>query len=167
MNDGSQKSSTGDGMALIGRRRLRKRLVMLAILVLGGVGAPIAYAFWSSSGTGVGAASAGTLQPVVIQTVGFGTHLRPSGPMADVTMHLSNPNDYAVVFDGVSAGTVHSNKLGCDGDDTGVAMDLSSLTGTIPSGISTFVAKATMSNASASACQGATFSAAFTLAVRK
>lgn len=149
-------------------RRLRRRgLVTLLAVVLGGVATPFAIAYWTSSGSGAGAASTGTLAAVTIDSVTVGNNLRPSGPDVDVIIHIVNPNNYAVIIDSAAAGTVHSNKSGCDGTTTGVTLDLSSVTGTLPSGATDFTATASMDGTSVSACQGATFSAVLTLAVHK
>lgn len=166
MNVVSGKLSIGSP-ALGLRRFRRKTRAAFVVVMLGAFTAPFAIAHWSSSGTGTGAASAGTLQPVAIDTVAFGLSLRPAGPATNVTVHVSNPNDYAVVIDGVTAGTIHSDKLGCDGVNTGVSLDLAVLAGNLPPGASTFVASASMTGTSASACQGARFTSVLTLAVHK
>jgi hypothetical protein len=167
MNVRLGKLSTGSSTGTLRRRYRHKGLVALAAVVLGGIATPFAVAYWTSSGSGAGAASAGTLATVAIDSVTAGNGLRPNGPEVNVTVHIMNANDYAVVIDSVTAGTIHSSKSGCDGAGTGVSLDLSSLTGSLPSGPSTFTASASMDDTSVSACQGATFSAVLTLAVHK
>jgi len=166
MNVRVEDPSSDDPPRTHGGRR-RKGLVTVAAALLGAIAAPAAFAYWTSSGTGAGAAGTGTLRAVTIDSVDFITPLFPNGPAADVTVHLTNPNDYAVTIDSVTAGPLTSDRSGCDGAATGVTLDLHALTGNLPPGPAVFTASASMDATSVSSCQGATFSTVLTVTVHR
>lgn len=140
----------------------------MAAVLLAGWTCTGAYAYWTTSGGGTASASAGTLANVTIDQVVVGDTLRPGGPAVNVTVKLNNPNAFAVDITSITAGAVASDMAACAGADTGVTLDLSAVTGSIPaSTMETYIASASMTTASVAACQGATFSAPLTLLVRK
>ena len=147
----------------------RKIGIALAVVVLAGFASTSAYAYWTTTGQGTATASAGTLERVTIDDVAIGNALRPGGPAVSFTLKLKNPNPFAVDIESITAGTVASSAPGCSGASTGVTLDLSGITGSIPALATAYplVASASMTAASVSACQGATFSAPLTLLVRK
>ncbi len=146
----------------------RKIRIALAAVLLAGFGSTGAYAYWTTTGQGTATASAGTLEQVTINSVVIGTALRPGGPSVNVTINLTNPNGFAVDIESLTAGAVTSSAGGCSGAGTGVSLDLSGVTGSIPATTTVpYIASASMTTASVSACQGATFSAPLTLLVRK
>ena len=152
------------------RRRFRRRYLVALVALVGGVTAITgAYAYWTTTGSGTGSATSGTLQTVTIDAVTFdGGTLRPGGPATSVHIPATNSNNFAVDITSLTAGPIHSDKSGCDDADTGVTIDLSGVTGSILANTTRpFTAPASMSTASVSACQGATFSAQLTLVVRK
>lgn len=150
------------------RRFGRKSRIALAVVLLAGFASTGAYAYWTTTGQGTGTASAGTLEQVTIDSVVIGNALRPGGPAVNVTINLTNPNSFAVDIESLTAGAVTSSAGGCSGAATGVTLDLSAVTGSIPATTTLpYIASASMSTASVSACQGATFSAPLTLLVRK
>ena len=149
------------------RRFGRKGRIALAV-VLVGFASTGAYAYWTTSGSGTGSASAGTLSQITIDDVVIGAALRPNGPARDVTIKLKNPNNFAVDIVSITAGAITSDKSGCNGSATGVTLDLSTVTGSIAANFTkTFTASASMSSSSVTECQGATFSSNLTLVVHK
>lgn len=145
---------------------------MLVVAFLSG-GA--AYAYFTAVGTGSGAASATTLQTVTVAALVGGdaptSSLVPGGPAADVVLRVQNPNAFSVTAVAVAATgaiTADGAHPGCT--TTGVSFTPpGSLAVTIPAGTSLLhvVGAATMSTASVSACQGATFSIPVSLTVHR
>lgn len=148
-----------------------------AVLVVGTAAATVlatgvSYAVWSVTGSGTGSATAGVAQPVdVTVAVSSGT-LHP-GASLWVIPTFTNPNAFPVTVTGVTPGPVTvSGAAGCTADTSGVSFK--ALTGpwTVPartaSGNGTLAGPAvvdgvTMSTASDTACQGATFTAKLTV----
>jgi hypothetical protein len=154
---------------------MRRRIVLLAVPVLAAasLGAGTAYAYFTSSGSGSGSVSTGSMQPVTVAASAGtpGTPLEP-GTSGDVTLSVTNPNDFDVTLTGVtSTGTVaaDSSHSGCT--TTGVSfVPQANLNVAIPADGTTQVdlpAAATMSAASSSGCQGAAFSIPVTIVVHK
>ncbi|MET3370928.1 UNVERIFIED_CONTAM: hypothetical protein ABIE34_004205 [Jeotgalibacillus campisalis] len=157
-------------------RMARTAAATVALCILGGAGS--AYAYWVSTGAGSGSATNGTMQTVTVDALVPGDTLQTSlvpGGSADVILRAYNPNPHAVTIYGfasngpVTAGTAHP---GCT--TTGVTFTpppapLASPV-TIQANTSiqlTLGNAASMSAASVSACQGATFNIPVTLEVRK
>ena len=87
--------------SFLGRhRRLVAVLCFVGTLVLGGT----AWAYFTSSGSGHGQGSAGTMSTVTLNaTAGSpSTPLYPGGT-ADVSLEVNNPNAYAVTLRSVTA----------------------------------------------------------------
>ncbi|MEY2567491.1 MAG: hypothetical protein QOE35_2020 [Actinomycetota bacterium] len=152
-------------------RSRRFALAALAALVLT---AGAAYAYFTASGAGAGAANANTLQAVTVSAVVGGdapaSTLSPGGPAADVILRVNNPNSFSVrlySLAGNGAVTVDVSHSSCT--TPGVTFTPpSSPNVTLPSGSSLvhLAGAATMSTASLSACQGATFTIPVTVTVR-
>jgi hypothetical protein len=146
----------------------RNGRIALAVALLAGWTTTGAYAYWTTSGQGSASANAGTLERVTIDNVVLGTALRPGGPAVSVTVNLTNPNTFAVDIESLTAGAVASSLAGCSGAGTGVTLNLVGVPGSIPANTTlTYIASASMTTASVSACQGAIFSVPLTLLVRK
>jgi hypothetical protein len=150
-------------------RRTNRRIIFVMALVGTAVAAAggAAWADWSGSGTGQGTAKADSFQTVTVETVTFSSDVYPGGPAVPVDIKFTNPNNFSVTIDSVTAGTTTSSNLGCGdtGNPTGVSFDLSTIVGTLEPGETTLVAAALMDTTSVSACQGATFSTPLTLVV--
>jgi len=135
-----------------------------AILLGGGV----AFAFWTSSGTGSGTAAAGTTDSVDITQVGTITGLYPGGPGADISIEIANPNDSDVSIGDVTAAVVSTSDPGC----TDVDFDISGPVyggGTITGGGTQAASGATISMVNDAlrnqdACKGVTVTLEFTAA---
>jgi hypothetical protein len=149
--------------------------VVGAILLVLGIGSGVAYAYWSASGQGSGATSAGTLQPVTVTALVGGdtpsSSLLP-GTSADVVLRIDNPNAFTVTLVSVApngAVTADGSHPGCT--TTGVTFtNQTGLASTIAASGTTLVHlsnAASMSSSSSSGCQGATFSVPVAITVHK
>jgi hypothetical protein len=149
--------------------RYRTILVTLAAVTVS-LGSGAAYAYFTSSGTATRSGSTGALTVTLAATVGLPSSALYPGGTGDVTLEVTNPNSFAVTLVSVmpAAGTVTASN-GCS--PTGVS--LTSQTGlSIPIAASgttqvDLPGAASMSNASANACQGATFSIPVVITVQK
>ena len=133
----------------------------ITLVVLAAVG--LAYAAWTSSGSGSGYAKAGTAQQLTTVDVSANTSatLYP-GADGDVRIKVSNPNPYPVrVTDvtGNGAITADAGHAGCVTtgvsftDQTGQTIDVAAN----GEAETTLTNAASMSNASDNGCQGAVF----------
>jgi hypothetical protein len=104
----------------------RKRVAAVATgaaltLVVGGV----AFAYWSTSGSGTGSATTGDVDPVTIHATSTSvTGLYPGGPTQDVSGNFDNPNAGTVYLNQVSVAVdpawsaqADAGKPACDADD--------------------------------------------------
>lgn len=163
-----------------GTRSLKTRLALavligsIAALIIG-FSAGGAFASWTSSGSGSGSATAGTLQAVTVAAfVGGDTPAATifPGGSADVILRVSNPNAYAVTLISVSGnGTIapDAGHAGCT--TTGVSFtNQTGLSIAITASGTTLVdlpAAAAMGTTSSNGCQGATFSIPVSITVHK
>lgn len=157
-----------------GERSIRGRLVaMLAVIgvfVLGGV----AWAYFTSSGSGTGTATTGTMSTVTLNAAAGtpSTPLYPGGT-GDVTLEVNNPNSYAVTVVSVTGGGTISHDAGHSAcTTTGVTFtNQNGLSTAIPAGATNFQihlpGAASMGSSSSTGCQGATFSIPVTITVER
>jgi hypothetical protein len=91
----------------------------------------VAFAYWTSSGSGSGQATAGSASTVTLSAGTVTSTLFPGGT-ADVGTLVTNPNPYAVLISGLSAGTITSGTAGnaCDTNGNHVTFNVP---GTYPS----------------------------------
>lgn len=146
--------------------------VVAVAVVLGTGGA--ASAFFHTTGNGAGSGAAGTLRITVSAVVGGdtpGSTLYPGGPAADVVLRLDNPNPFAVVVSGISGtGPAVADVAHSTCTTTGVVFTPPVNPAiTVPQGSSLvdLPGAATMTTASVSGCQGATFSIPVSVTVRR
>ncbi|MEV6824711.1 hypothetical protein [Amycolatopsis sp. NPDC051102] len=136
-------------------RKISKR----SAVVLGAAGvvvlAGVAYAAWSSGGTGTGSVTSTTSVDSAITPGSSGSALYPGGG-TDFTVTIDNPNNYPVVVTAITAGS--SNAVsGCAAGTVTSAVP-SSTAGTIAAkGTNTYTLHATMSSTATDACKGQTF----------
>jgi hypothetical protein len=150
--------------------RLIAALTVVGVLALGGV----AWAYFTSSGTGSGHGSTGTMSTVALSaTAGTAsTPLYPGGT-GDVSLEVNNPNSYAVTLVSVSGdGTITPDAGHSACTTTGVTFSYQSgLSTTIPASTTNFPVHlsgaVSMSTSSSNGCQGATFSIPVTITVHK
>jgi hypothetical protein len=142
----------------------------VTVVALGG---PAFGYFTALSGSGTAAQSTGTLQAVAILAATSGspsTSLVPGGT-ADLLLNVKNPNASTVTIIAVSQGGAVSVQggTGCTGANSGVSLATSTgLSIAVAGGATAQVhvaAGASMSVASISGCQGATFQVPVTVVV--
>ena len=143
-------------------------LGIVAVVALAGGGA--ALAAWLATGTGSGAAQATNAEGLVVEVASTTGQLYPGGT-GDIKVKVTNPNDYPVqVTDISSTGTIDSSgPAACDAS-TGVSYVDSATTDDLPFTIAangnqtvTLDGAASMTNASDTTCQGATFTIPITV----
>ena len=162
------------------RRLSRRRALLIGFTVCGALlteGAAVAR--WAAFGSGTGSATTGTMQTVTVAALVGGddpaSALVPGGPAAEVILRVTNPNAASVQVYGVAGNgaiTADAGHAACT--TTGVTFTAPSSpitpTVTVPAN-STVVVRlpgaASMSTASLSACQGATFHIPVTLTARQ
>jgi hypothetical protein len=136
-------------------RTTTRRTAVVAAGIVGIMGAGVAFAAWTTEGTGSGTATAGTDQALTV-TVSPATGLVPTGT-TNVPFTVTNPNSYAVTLSQATLQNVSVNKAGCvPGVVTGSPV---TLTDRIASN-ATSTSKnfpVTMSNAATAECKGAVF----------
>ena len=133
-----------------------------------------AQAYFRSSGSGTGTTTTGTLQPVVL--VALVTSDTPAstlvpGGSADLLLKVNNPNSSNVTLVGVApkaGGSVTPSLPGCTTSGVSLAT-VGTLAITLTPGSNTVHIGngATMSTASVTGCQGATFAIEVTITVHK
>ncbi|KQQ92400.1 hypothetical protein ASF72_02375 [Arthrobacter sp. Leaf141] len=159
-------------------RKLAARTAAATLTLCLATGAGGAFAYWALLGSGTGSATNGTMAAVTAQALVAGdspqTTLVPGGT-ADVAVRAFNPNSYAVqvyAITGSGAATADAAHATCL--TTGVTFVAPAAPLAPPVTIAanstaliTLPGAAAMSTASASVCQGATFSLPVTLEARK
>jgi hypothetical protein len=144
------------------KRRVKKAAVG-ALLLSVALASSVAFASWVASGTGSGYSKAKTAVALTTIDVSASTtaQLYPGGT-GDVLLKINNPNPYNVTVTSVAAnGAITSDKGASCNAATGVTYTPpTSPSLVVPAGTSvqfTLTGAVAMSNASADACQGATF----------
>ncbi len=74
------------------KKHLSKRRVLLGLVVVAlAIGSSVAYAFWTSSGTGAGSADVGTSSNFTVEQIApLPTDLVPGGAAQDVNIRVTN-----------------------------------------------------------------------------
>ncbi|GAB3158146.1 hypothetical protein [Amycolatopsis sp. NPDC004378] len=138
-------------------RKISKR----SAVVLGATGAlvvaGVAYAAWTSSGSGTGSVTSTTSVDSAISPATSGSALYP-GASTDFTVTVSNPNDYPVVVTSISGGSSALVNGTCAAGT--VTSDAATApAGTIAAhGTGTYTLHAHMSGTADDACKSQTFS---------
>jgi hypothetical protein len=137
-------------------RKISKRTAV----VLGAAGvvvvAGVAYAAWTSTGSGSGEVTSTTSANSTITKTSDGTALYPGGG-TDFTVTISNPNSYPVVVNSISAGSSNLTAGGCAAG-TVTSPAVSNPTGTIAAGgAGVYTLHATMSATATDECKSQTF----------
>ncbi len=139
-----------------------------AIVLMLGIGAGSAYAYWKSTGLGTGQATTGTSQAVTIATnATAGTLLQPGGT-GDLVITATNPNAAPVQITAITLGAIG----GCTTPAISLAAPSTSyLPFTIPANANNqrlVVAGAlTMGTGASSGCQGVAFTIPLTVTVHQ
>jgi hypothetical protein len=149
----------------------RRKLVVLCVAIVALVTAGLVSAAWLANGSGSGYAKAGTSQALTTLDASASTSatLYP-GVTGDVTLRVSNSNPFpvrvtAVSLDGPASGIApDAGHASCAptgvtfNDQTGLTIDAPAKVGAVDGTVTaTLTGAASMSNASADGCQGATF----------
>ncbi|SES25527.1 hypothetical protein [Lentzea albida] len=134
---------------------MRKRTAVIAAVAALAVGGGVAYAAWTSTGSGSGSVGSTTSVNSTISPVNGAGGLYP-GATVDFQVTISNPNDYPVAVSSISAGVSAITEGGCAaGTVTSPAV---SNAGTIVAkGTGTYTLKATMNADAANNCKSQTF----------
>jgi hypothetical protein len=126
-----------------------------------------AYGLWQAAGTGGASSTSGTAQNVTVGTTITGT-LSPGGPSRDLAVSITNPNAQAITVTAIAlngAVTAGGGVGSCATTGVNVALP-SSISFAVPATSSrtyTATGAVTMSTASESGCQGATFTIPLTV----
>lgn len=154
--------------------RMRKRPFLIAVsagCLTAGLGTGAAWAYFTSSGSGAGGASVGSMRTVTLQdaTATPSAPLMPGGT-GDVTLQVTNPNTFPVTLTRVDGnGTITAGTPGCT--VTGVTFaNQDTLSSPIAGGatIAVDLPNAVSMDATSSAgCQGAKFSIPVTITAQK
>jgi hypothetical protein len=150
-------------------------LVGAALALAIGLEGGSAYAFFTASGSGSTAATAGTAQAVtVVAANGTPSSTLSPGGSADLLVELDDPNSYSVIITSISENGTTVTPVGgsgCTTANNGVSVPaLSGLSITVPSGTNVVVDvpnSVAMSASSASGCQGASFQIPVNLTVQR
>ena len=154
-------------------RHQNKLSAGLGVVTAGLLATGVAYAAWTSTGSGSGTARATTS---VNSTIDGGTHLADLYPGAakTVTVTVSNPNDYPVIVTSISAGSSDAVD-GCAADtvtsdavaDVAGIDQVGAATATIAGkGTGTFQLVTRMKASATDACKGDTFNLPLTAALQ-
>jgi hypothetical protein len=150
---------------------LKKKLLAVPAIGTALVAAGVAYAAWTSTGTGSATAKATTAADSVIAAATSAADLFP-GAVGSVTVTISNPNPYPVVVNSISAGssplvnalclagTVTTDALPTDA--TGLVQADGSTKTIGAGGSGTYSLTTRMSTSAVDACKSQTFSLALT-----
>lgn len=151
----------------------RKKIALLAILVLSLTAIGVAIAAWTTDGSGSGQASAGTAASMSISAGTPSSSLYPTAS-SDVAAVISNPNPYKVHVSSIALGaiSVDAGHSACNTASVsvtspqtngGAGWDVPAKSGGVNGSLSVDMANAiSMSNAANDSCQGATFTVALT-----
>jgi hypothetical protein len=142
---------------LWGRRMAAGVIATVAVTLVGGT----AFAAWHSTGAGTSTARAGTTSALTATASITGT-LRPGGPSRDLAVTITNPNTQAITVTAIALNGTVTNAGGSGTcATTGVTVTLpGSISLAVPANSTrtyTATGAVTMSTASESGCQGATF----------
>lgn len=149
--------------------------VLVATAAAAVLAAGTAYAYWTTSGAGTGSAPAGTASSLTVGTAAAAGSLYP-GTSVTGNVVVTNPNAFPVSLTGFTfTGTPTADKAHADVGCTTTGVTFAPST-TLPVSIPkqggpvantvTLAFTATMDNTSMNACQGATFTAPYTLAAQ-
>ncbi len=143
-------------------RKFANRVAVLSLFVVVLFAGTIAFAAWTTNGTGSGYVAAGSEQDLTTLSVAASTTslLYPNGS-ADVKVRINNPNPYKVLVTNIDggSGSITSGDATCDAS-SGVSFTDQSGSWTVPASGAltvTLTNAASMSNASVDECQAETF----------
>jgi hypothetical protein len=141
-------------------RKIQKTAIVggaVATLMAGGV----AFAAWTSTGSGTGTAKGGTAVALQVQGNDI-SDIYPTGTFP-ATVKVTNPNPYDVTMSSLDFTSASTTAAGCDASTVTVG-DLTDLSDVLTAngGDHTYAVQVSMSNDATDACQGATFTLSYT-----
>jgi hypothetical protein len=144
-------------------KKLTVATVVVGVAATGGV----AWALWSSTGTGNATAAARSAVAITVSAATGTADLYPGFTGGDAFFTVSNTNPYQVTFTAVSAGTITSSApVACPASNVSVSSP-PSLSLTVAAGASAVPASladvVSMASAAPDGCQGVTFTIPLTL----
>jgi hypothetical protein len=160
-------------MALIPRRKFvmrklsRKGLVVVTALVLVAA-AGVAYAFWSTTGSGTGSASTGNVTAITVNQTSTVSGLAPGLPAQALSGNFDNPNSGPVYVTSVTATVTGTDKAGCTASDYTISGSPATVGAQVASGSGVgswsgiTIAFNNKPSTNQDACKGATVSISYT-----
>ena len=102
----------------------KPRTIIAGAAIVGVASAGVAYAYWTTSGTGSGTAATGTVVGITVNQTTSPTGLYPGGPAQPIAGNFDNSNSGAVYVASVSAalGTLPTGCLPADFTIAGTAL---------------------------------------------
>jgi hypothetical protein len=134
---------------LVRRRYVRRGVIVFAVMTTA-LGSGVAYAAWTSSGSGSATTKAGTAQAPVVSGGAVTTGLLYPGGTGDAVVTVSNPNPYPVVVTTVAPNGPATCGVTFSQRSPGTALAAGS--GPV---VITLTGAVTMSSNAANTCQGA------------
>ena len=146
------------------KMKVTKKLTIGALFVGIALASSVAFAAWTTNGTGSGyakATSAANLTTVDASGSTFANQLYPTGT-GDLIVKITNTNSYQVTVTAINngSGSITSDKGSACDASTGVTFTNTAGSWVVPAGTTqtfTLANKVAMSNASDNSCQGAVF----------
>jgi hypothetical protein len=147
------------------KTKASKKRIAITSVALVAVGGGAAFAYWTSTGSGVGSAQAGDAVPfTVTSSAAIGGPLTPGGPSQSVAFDVTNPGTGAQRLNNVivtvaeADGTVWNDAPGCTAADYTVSAATFTAGDLAAKGTTTGSVTITMNNTNASqdACKNAT-----------
>lgn len=136
----------------------------IAALVAGG---GVAYASWSATGSGSGAARATSAVPLVVTSGTTTADLYPGFTQGDVFLTVNNPNPYPVRITSLTPGTITTSAPACAATNITI-LPVTGLSVLVPAATAaaavTVPNVVTMGTGAPDACQGVTFTIGVTVA---
>jgi hypothetical protein len=142
------------------KRKRRRRAVVFVAVAVATFGAAAAFAAWTVGGGGSGTATAVTAQSLTTSTATTTAALYPGITGANLYLTVNNTNPFPVTITSVNAnGAAVPDAAHATCVTTGVSYATTATTKVVPANgsLSFTVPSVSMSNASDTGCQGATF----------
>jgi hypothetical protein len=149
------------GFIVRGEKSRGKKLAIFGVTLLGALGIGTAFGAWTVGGGGSGSATATSAQALTTSVATTTAQLYPGLVGANLYITANNPNPFPVTITSVNANGAATpdaaHAAGCV--TTGVTYTTTATSKLVPAGgsLSFTVAGVSMTNASDTGCQGATF----------
>lgn len=148
-------------------KQITRRTAAVLAILLGILGAGVAFAAWTQTGTGSGAAGATTAQASTIVAGSASADLYPGKAGGSVRFSVDNPNDYPVTFTSLAASSISSDDgANCPSSHVSVTSPVSvsiAVPANSTSAVQTVAGVTNMASTAPDGCQGVTFTVNLTL----